>query len=180
MAQRIAAMVGRTILIGGLGAWATMITLNQDPRRKWQPLQRFDPSGSYLPDWRFFAPNPGVNDYHLLFRDKLDSAEETPWKEVCNIEQRQLIHIFFHANRRCEKALFDAVTGIVHWRPPEGGKQDDIQLSIAYLTLLNHITHRVPHHEQAKETQFIIASSDGYDECVEPSPLFLSNFHPIG
>jgi hypothetical protein len=172
--------VARVILIGALGSWALLITLNQDPRRKFQPIQRLDPAGAYLPDWRFFAPNPGVNDYHLLSRDKLDSGDMTPWKEVSNAEQRRLAHILFHSNRRCEKALFDAVTGIIHWRPPEGGSQEDIQLSIAYLTLLNYITHRVAHHEQVKETQFLIAKSDGYDEIIDPAPMFLSNFHPIG
>lgn len=59
-------------------------------------------------------------------------------------------------------------------------KKEDIQLSLAYLTMLNFVSHQAPHAATAAKTQFALASAAGFDEKEEPDVLFLSNLHRIG
>lgn len=170
----------RAALYAVLGAWAVLTTLNQHPRRGFDRLRVLDPAGLWIPDWRFFAPDPGTLDYHVLYRDRLPDGSMTLWTEIDVFERRRLGQVLVHPNRRREKALYDAVNDLTRYRPPEGGGPEDIQLSVGYLTLLTFVTHAARHHEDADRTQFLIAMSTGFDEREEPYPVFTSNLHPLG
>ncbi|QWF82484.1 hypothetical protein [Amycolatopsis sp. CA-230715] len=173
------ARVARIVMGGFLGSWFAATLLSQDPFRKFPGARRYDPTGAAIPDWRFFAPRPGMHDYHLLVRDELPDGSVTDWREVLPVEQRAPRHFFWYANRRAEKVVADSVVGIVGFTKEEGRKKEDIQLSVSYLTILNYMTYQEEHHNDAKRTQFLIAASAGYDESEEPLMLFLSNLHPL-
>ena len=177
--RTLAALSARYALYGVLGSWLVATTLSQDPTRKFDKIRKLDPTGSLIPDWRFFAPRPGMHDYHLLFRDELPDGEVTAWKQISEIERRHPRHLLWYANRRAEKVLADSVVGIVSFNMLEERNKEDIQLTVPYLTLLNYVTHQIPHADDARRTQFLIAASGGYDESEEPLILFLSNLHPI-
>jgi hypothetical protein len=179
MSRFSGSLVGRGLLFTALGGWFFLTLLGQDPRRKFQGTLKLDPSGEFIPDWRFFAPRPGMHDYHLLFRDELPDGEVTAWKQISEIERRHPRHLLWYANRRAEKVLADSVVGIVSFNMLEERNKEDIQLTVPYLTLLNYVTHQIPHADDARRTQFLIAASGGYDESEEPLILFLSNLHPI-
>lgn len=178
-ATRARPPAARVALYAVLGTWAVLTTLNQHPRRGFDRLRILDPTGLWIPDWRFFAPDPGTLDYHVLYRDRLAGGGMTLWTEIDVFEPRRLRQVLVHANRRREKALYDAVNDLTRYRPPEGGGAEDIQLSVGYLTLLTFVTHAVRHHEDADRTQFLIAMSTGFDEREEPYPVFTSNLHPL-
>ncbi|MFB9688298.1 hypothetical protein [Amycolatopsis plumensis] len=171
--------VARMVVGGLLGSWFVATALSQDPFRKFPGARRYDPSGAVVPDWRFFAPRPGMHDYHLLFRDELPDDSVTEWREILPVEQRVPRHFVWYANRRAEKVLGDSVVGIIGFSKEADRKKEDIQLSISYLTLLNYLTYQEKHHPDAKRTQFLIAASAGYDETEEPMMMFLSNLHPL-
>lgn len=163
------------------GAWFVVVTLSQDPRRKWDKLRNYDKSGALVPDWRFFAPHPGMHDHDVLVRDELPDGSMTEWRQATNIEERRLSHTLWYVDRRKEKALLDAMTGLIKITEQEEFKnnKEALQVTIPYLTLLNHVTYRVQHHPEAKRTQFIVVNSDGYAEEEEPNMIFLSNPHPL-
>lgn len=174
-------MRARDVVRGGLatalGAWFTGSVLAQHPFRKDNWIRQIDPWGLLIPDWRFFAPNPGIHDYHLLYRNRLASGEQLPFHEVGYLEERSLRHIFWHPHRRLEKVLFDVTAEILRYI---GEKElgSGLTVSVPYLTLLTYIDRHCDHHPDAVAAQFLIAASGGYDD-EEPTMLFLSHFHPL-
>jgi hypothetical protein len=175
-AQRAA----RYALYGVLGGWLAVTAAAQEPTRRYDAkIRRLDPLGLMIPDWRFFAPRPGMHDQHLLVRDELPNGDFTPWKETCQVEPRKWHHFFWYPGQRAEKVVVDAVSGLITMQPILADRKEDVQVSIPYLTLLNYVTHQVPHHPETKRVQFLIANSAGYDESEEPTMVFLSNPHPL-
>ncbi|WP_207631061.1 MULTISPECIES: hypothetical protein [unclassified Actinopolyspora] len=168
----------RTALYGLFGSWFVGTVLCQDPFRREDRIRKLDKFNLIFPDWRFFAPNPGIHDYHLLYRDTLASGDTTEWSEVGQIAERKPHHIVWHPHRRLEKTLFDIVAEILRFSGDTGAKKD-LALTVPYLTLLNYITNRQPHATDARSTQFLIAASGGYDQSEEPTMLFLSESHRL-
>lgn len=180
MSEGTGARVARGAMYAFFGTWFALSFLKQEPTRKLNWTDRLDPSGMLIPDWRFFAPNPGMWDNHLLYRDELDDGTTTPWREVNPSAQRFWVHILWYPDRRDEKALFDLVSAIARTTVDERFTDvRDIQVTTAYLMLINYISRRQPHHPHAKATQFLISRSAGRDEGEPPLALFLSDVHPL-
>lgn len=169
------------IVVGAFfGTWFLATFVSQDPRRKFEKIRNLDQTGALIPDWRFFAPRPGMHDNHLLMRDELPDDSTTEWKEVMAPRDRTLMDALWFVGRRAEKTITDAASGLMQFTEANKDKKNEIQVTIPYLTLLNYVTHSIEHHPDAKRTQFLIATSDGYAEKEEPTMLFLSNLHPVG
>jgi hypothetical protein len=176
--------LARYALYGLFGSWFAVSVMGQDPFRREDRVRKWDKLSLVVPVWRFFAPNPGIHDYHLLCRDELASGEVTEWKEVCTVEARTPRHIFWHPHRRSEKVLFDITAEVLRFigettdlDAPRANR--DLQFSVPYITLLNYVSGQHPHQPDAERTQFLLAASAGYDENEEPTMLFLSEFHPL-
>ena len=58
-------------------------------------------------------------------------------------------------------------------------RHEVVQTSLAYLTLLNDVIHKVRHHPETKGVQFMLATSAGHDISEEPRSLLTSNLHPV-
>ncbi|MFE2940908.1 hypothetical protein ACFXKG_17875 [Streptomyces sp. NPDC059255] len=84
----------------------------------------------------------------------------------------------WHPGRRQEKALFDLLSnlGVVLQKEK---RIEYLQLSTPYLLVLNLVTHRYPHHPSAVKTQFLLATSTGYDKGDEPRGVLTSAFHDL-
>jgi hypothetical protein len=173
------ATAARYLVYGVLGTWLAMTFVSQEPTRKFDKLRRWDPTGAFIPDWRFFAPRPGMHDNHLLVRDELPDGGYTPWQEYVQVETRRWQHFFWYPGRRAEKVVTDAVGALNQLQPDLKDSKENVQVSVPYLTLLNYVVHQVPHHPDGKRVQFMIATSAGYDDLEEPTALFLSNTHPL-
>lgn len=172
--------IGRGAIYALFSTWFALSFLKQEPTRRWGWASRIDSSGMIVPDWRFFAPNPGMWDNHLLFRDELDDGTVTSWKEVNPTRNRFWVHILWYPDRRDEKALFDLVGAIaVNTIDPAFTNPRDLQVTTPYLMLLNYVSHRQRHHPHAKATQFLISRSAGREESEKPLALFLSSVHPL-
>ena len=65
-----------------------------------------------VPSWNFFAPNPGTTDYHLLYRDRLDSGEISDWREAPIDKESTLLKAIWNPGKRKSKVLADVI-GIV-------------------------------------------------------------------
>lgn len=172
----------RTALYGLFATWFTATVVGQKLYRDQTKLSRWDRLHLVIPDWRFFAPNPGVHDHHLLMRDRTADGEVTGWREISSVEQRTVLHALWHPHRRAEKTVFDATAELLRYIGQHGritGHADPtVQLSVPYLTLLSYVSSR-RHHPDAAQTQFVIAISGGFDEDDEPMMVFLSEWHPL-
>lgn len=74
-----------------------------------QDLRKFV-GGWPLPGWRFFAPNPGVQNVHLLVRTTAPgAAEPTPWRDMTPTIEHGVLQVVWNPNSRGPKALFDAM-----------------------------------------------------------------------
>ncbi|OZM72834.1 hypothetical protein CFN78_13385 [Amycolatopsis antarctica] len=173
----------RHVLYGVFASWFGLTVVGQKLYRDSSKTSVWDKLYLFIPDWRFFAPNPGIHDHHLLMRDKLADGTVTGWQEYSKVEERTLLHSVWHPHRRAEKAVFDTSAELLRFIGQHGhlsGNADPtVQLSVPYLTLLSHLTSR-KHHPEAVQTQFLIAVSGGYEVEDEPTMVFLSEFHSVG
>jgi hypothetical protein len=67
---------------------------------------------SLIPTWNFFAPNPGTNDYHLLYRERLDDGAYGVWREVPFPKQSGLLKLVWNPRKRRAKVLSDVVVSL--------------------------------------------------------------------
>ncbi|RKN03565.1 hypothetical protein [Streptomyces radicis] len=95
--------------IGALAAHLVATVLQNTPDSYNQDLRKFT-GGWPLPGWRFFAPNPGVQNVHLLVREAMaGSAEPTPWRDVTPEVEHGWRQVLWNPGSRGPKALFDAM-----------------------------------------------------------------------
>ncbi|MFC4001150.1 hypothetical protein ACFS2C_07675 [Prauserella oleivorans] len=173
----------RAALYGLFGTWFGLTVVGQKLYRDATKRTGWDKLYLVIPDWRFFAPNPGIYDHHLLMRDELADGSLTGFREISSMEERTLLHALWHPHRRAEKTVFDVAAELLRYVGEHGlvrgGADPTVQLSVPYLTLLAHVTAQ-QHHPDAVRTQFLICVSGGYDEEEEPTMVFLSEFHSLG
>lgn len=174
-----AGKLARCALYAVFGIWLAATVLSSDPWRKFERVRRLDKTGMIIPEWRFFAPRPGMHDTHLLVRDELPNGDLTPWREVIGIEDRKWHHFIWFPGRRTEKVIGDVASEFRMMEPQLRERHEVVQTSLAYLTLLNYVIHKVRHHPETKGVQFMLATSAGHDISEEPRSLLTSNLHPV-
>lgn len=136
-------------------------------------LRRRDPFG-LIPDWRFFAPEPGKLDYHLLYRDRLADGTVSDWKEVKVDSPRRWFGFVWNPFRRDRKGLFDIVGEIGRLARSDGPTA--VKGSVAYLALLTYVSAR-PRLPGCVIVQFCIMVSDPLRPDQEPQLALLSEAH---
>src|SRR5207249_4775889 len=92
-----------------------------------------------IPLWTFFAPNPGVSDYYILFRDRLVNGSLTCWREVPLSLSRGWSRAVWHPDRRRRKALMDLASALVQFAQKS---ELGVTLTIPYLLLLDVVSQR--------------------------------------
>lgn len=148
-----------------------------------------------VPRWNFFAPHPGVADYHLLYRDEHADGHVGAWQEASGFHQpRGPTAAVWHPDKFGKKALFDLTQELM--RTHEGRdddrergdvdssgssvltpvRSDSIKLTTAYIALLNYVVSR-DRPETATARQFVVMRTSGLDGTTEP--VFLSAFHSL-
>ena len=158
-----------------LGAWGVASALAQLPVARIQRLRRWDLPG-LLPQWSFFAPQPGMHDFHLLYRDRLDERTFTDWTELSLDRPRAWWCALWNPERRHRKAIYDLTSALVREVAQADGA--GYQLSVPYLAILHHISslERPTAHVG---TQFMIMMSDGGNSDRAPEPVFVSTIHGL-
>lgn len=97
-----------------LAAWFVVSLLSQHPDRGYDRLRKWDPTGLFIPNWRFFAPEPAVDDTHLLYRLQAPSTGDyTEWRSANVMQKRKMRHAAWFPGRREEKAVFDVTAGLL-------------------------------------------------------------------
>jgi hypothetical protein len=158
-----------------LGFWLAIAAICQIPGGLERWLRRCDVAG-VIPHWSFFAPQPGVWNYHLVYRDQLADGAITRWTEVDIIDARTPWHSLWNPRRRMKKAFHDLVTQLM--RESTTQPIDGLPLSISYIMLLTFVSS-LPRSIGTQGTQFAIVMGYGGTSAESPVPAFVSALHPL-
>lgn len=154
--------------------WLVITLLAQ--HRHFQPFINAFNALHIIPRWTFFAPNPGIRDYHLVIRDRCSDGRLASWKSVPVYSPRPKFGYFWNPQKRSSKILNDAVQAIKLLLKRENIGISGIPFTVPYLLLLHYAAHAVPAEPDAMEFQIAIIESSGHDaRTLECS--FLSGFH---
>jgi hypothetical protein len=169
--------------------WFVLSALNQiDPIST--RLAPYDALG-LLPRWTFFAPHPGIYDYHLIYREcgSLDTPLATPqmfeaakdlvgpWTQVPDLYPGPARFMLWNPQRRVTKTISDIVAGMTMLRIAYPKLGDGVQCTTYYWLLLHLIEQ---HARRQGQRQFALIQSHGFPPARESVLFFLSNFHPVG
>lgn len=156
-----------------LAIWLAISVLAQFDSAPTRAIKRHD-LFSLLPRWSFFAPRPGVYDYHLLYRDLRSDGTLGAWREIPLADERTIGGALWNPEKRCRKALSDTVRSLNELL--RSGPKPSLALTMPYLTILNYVTSR-GHEPQTTATQFLILRTDGFMTGGDPRLVFQSDLH---
>jgi hypothetical protein len=133
-----------------------------------------------VPVWTFFAPNPGVSDFNLLSRAKMEDGTITRFQEIPLRSKKEISKGLFNPERRLQKALNDHARSILMQIDNQITDQnkENIKLTFSYISVLNYCA-KLPLAPRAYAVQFVILESFGYQELMEPRLILNSDFHRI-
>ncbi|GGY13088.1 hypothetical protein [Streptomyces anandii] len=162
------------------GAAMLLLTLaGQHPLQQFSRVRRRDIC-SLLPNWRFFAPDPAMCDYHLLYRTVDADGTASRWHDASGIEERKPLQILWFPTRRVDKAVFDAchdILPVLDEGFETAAHAPGYRLVTEYLRA--RITSRGDSYRQARGFQFAMATSTGYDTRHRPEIYFVSPYVPL-
>jgi hypothetical protein len=164
--------VAAAVVFGAL----LVVTAATQPRRwRWATWLKHQDACAVIPTWTFFAPNPGVMDTRVLWREQLADGTVSPWHEVVPPHGGPLRAIWNPA-KRARKAVTDCGPMVV--RLVGRNRESPLPLlSLPYLMLVQYIAGR-PGSPLSVARQFTVVNTQGGDEEDGVFRLlFLSRWH---
>lgn len=165
------------IFILYLGSWFLISILAQVHRFRRLQRLRYRDMFFVLPHWHFFAPNPKIDDFHLLYRDKLFDGQYTPWREIA-FKQNAFWRGLWNPERRLVKTL-EQMSNSMCYFADKPVKKKRLLVSVSYIVLLNYVMS-LPYSNLSDFRQFLIAKTFGYYTSQEPEIVFVSYLHSYG
>lgn len=167
----VARISAATMLVATLAA--------QHPNPTFNRIQLRD-HFSFIPNWKFFAPNPATHDYHYLYRVLNADGQTSEWTSIDIIADRTMTQAFWFATRRSEKAVFDVCSEILQ----QMNKGIEVVRTMASYQLLCEFVRSIiatdhPDASEVKGFQISILRAGGHDENEEPEVLFVSPYIPF-
>jgi hypothetical protein len=162
-----------------LAAWLVATAVAQIPEQRFDGLLRRGKFRIPTPNWRFFGPNPGVKDSHLLYRD-ITAGKPGEWAEVKVVHDRSWYALAWNARNRSPKALFDASQHALAHAVAFGSAVLPVTTASGYRLLARHIQLHLPHAQDASHGQFMLLHSyptSPEDRHIEP--VFVSMEFPL-
>lgn len=163
----------------GLAGWLAATVLAQHPLRAFDRIRVVGARRLPLPDWRFFAPEPGRWDDHVLVRVIQPDGTASEWREVCQFQPRRWTHAVYFPAHRHEKGLIDATDQLMRrliGPPTEIADTPDYQLLRGYV---EGVVRRDHADALPAGFQFLLARDAGHDVDGEMTLRLLSRFEPI-
>ncbi|QWF82691.1 hypothetical protein [Amycolatopsis sp. CA-230715] len=158
----------------GLATWLVVTAAGQLPDTRFDGLLGKGAWRIPVPNWRFFGPNPGTKDVHLLYRD-VSASGATPWEQVPVTGDRPWYALVWNARNRSPKALFDSLQSITTFAATVRGDLDRIEKSFGYGFLAEYVREHLPHDPVAEATQFLLMESfPSRGDDLEIIPVFAS------
>jgi hypothetical protein len=158
--------------------WGAATIANQFHR--WCPgwLRALDIFG-LIPIWTFFAPNPGMTDYYLLYRDRLPDGSLDNWRKAdLKASENGLRLALWNPTKRKQKALTDLVSVLIRLANNHR-RIEPLIATVPYILILNFITS-CPHSLGTTGTQFMVLEHGGFSGEPERSRvLVMSGIHRL-
>ncbi len=132
-----------------------------------------------IPRWTFFAPRPGTDDMHLLYRDELADAAIGDLAYVPTIDGRRWYHVIWNPKKYHNKIFCDLASSLrSQLRDIRDGYRDSriIMLSTPYIMMM-HMAMRMPRPPCAVARQFILVRDQAFTTDPDRAVIFLSEFH---
>ena len=157
------------------GVWIVLTVLAQFESSSVATKVKILDTFHLIPRWTFFAPNPCLSNYHLVYRDFLLDGSCSSWAEVHGlITPRGVWGSIWNPRKRRAKCFIDVVQ-MLSAHPPD---QQPPVLSFGYIWAL-HMCIFLPRTQAAQFRQFaVVAVMRGRSE-EQVSPLFVSLKHRL-
>ena len=156
--------------------------MNQFQNLKWfrNFVAKMDLFG-LLPNWTFFAPNPGVSDYFLLYRVKFSDGKISEYKNI-SLRNKRIVNAIWNPYKRRQKALNDFVQELrsyINEIHSNGRDPATIKISHGYIALLHYCSALCHSINNKDSIQFTILESFGHFETQKPKLVLNSDFHKL-
>lgn len=170
--NRVSAWMSR-LIGGGIVAHLVLTAFENSPDAKVSFGTRGDLLGR-LPQWRFFAPTPGIDNTHLMFRSRAAlNVDWGEWAELPLVQPISWLALVWNPGTRAPKALFDCAQHL-RMMGNVGSKWSAVIASPAYLTVARavRVATRDRHHVEA---QFMVVASRNGGKQSMLQPLLVSD-----
>lgn len=157
--------------------WFLLTIINQLNYRWVQKVKNYDVF-HLLPRWTFFAPNPGVSDYHFVYRYKNGSNDVSAFTEMPLYDSRTISSAIWNSNKRVKKALSDLVMDLNRQCSSLELTEHNVKISFSYIALLNFLSN-IPKDSDVTSMQFAILKSEGFIDETKPEIVISSEFHNV-
>jgi hypothetical protein len=137
-------------------------------------IQRHDPL-RLVPSFLFFAPNPPMFQFEVLYRDCFRNGTRTAWHAL-DAYSSNWWRAAWHPEKRRHQVIFRLCDALVqHAKEQIAGRREpeELYLSAAYVALACRVS-AAPHAIMSDATQFLIAISPGFDAGKDPAIAFVS------
>jgi hypothetical protein len=127
---------------------------------RWARWLKAHDACAYIPAWTFFAPNPGVWDTRVLWREQLLGGAVGPWHELVP-PSRGLRRAVWNPGKRARKGVNDCAAIIVR----EVARDESSalpMLSLPYLMIVAHMAGRRG-SPLGQARQFTVVHTQGED-----------------
>lgn len=159
----------RQVVNGILVGWFLTTVVAQYPDDSYARFRRLGPLTQHflIPNWKFFAPNPGVDDYVLVYRTgSVDSGRWTEWQRLADPPRSRVVDAFYSPSSRWHKGILDIVSSlkmVAHL-----GAED--RRVLACRNLLLDLVRESLRASQATDPEFqiMVVRGSGYEESVPP------------
>jgi hypothetical protein len=164
-----------TVVVGfAFGSWFALSIISQFRPSWWNRIERHD-IFALLPQWSFFAPNPGTHDIHLVFRDWCGSAHH-PWVAI-QPQQAKPWRSIWHPERFERKIVDDLANSLKECSHSTRDSPETLILSSAYLILLHWTMAQPRENLQATHRQFALIRSCGFSPSRKIAVELVSDVH---
>jgi hypothetical protein len=135
---------------------------------------------SVLPSWTFFAPNPMIHDFKIIYllrnKDELEGPQN--WIEIDLKLERKWFHMFWNPHKRFSKCVIDIIQSLMETYKKLD--ENSILISIPYLSLSTYIEAQIEllqDHSLKEGFQYAVLRNSGYDQHEKEELLFVSAYH---
>ncbi|MCO6174322.1 hypothetical protein NHF50_04620 [Flavobacterium sp. NRK F10] len=161
------------LLLVAMLAIFTVVSILYQIKGLQKAIQKWDKFG-LLPNYCFFAPNPLLNDYRIVF--KRINSEQEEWEEVPIYMEFKIVRIFWNPFKYYNKGLIDSCHFLIdEFNVLENKK--GIQFSVFYLNILTLISNFLKEERNYKNesiVRFSIVSSKGIKDIAIDHVMFAS------
>lgn len=100
------------LVLGGLAVYVAITVFAQLPANRITSAVKRRDAFAFVPAYTFFAPNPGVSDYVILYRDELQGGGLTACRTLYVGESTRCGPLWNPAKRR-QKLVTDLASGLL-------------------------------------------------------------------